>query len=105
MRRILLALISLFLILLGLYALPRPETVLRPQSQGPTVGEWVQTSASDFREGESLGTEITEVDGGEIRLASGERQGSFISMVKETPFPFNALARQVSAISSFPIHR
>jgi len=91
MRRILLALVSLFLILLGLYALPRPETVLRPQSQGPTAGEWVQTWASDFREGESLGTEITEVDGGEIRLASGERQGSFISMVQETPFPFNAI--------------
>lgn len=91
MRRILLALVSLFLILLGLYALPRPEVVLRPQSQGPTVGEWVQSSASDFREGESLGTEITEVDGGEIRLASGERQGVFISMVKETPFPFNAI--------------
>ncbi len=91
MRRILLALISLFLILLGLYALPRPEAVLRPQSQGPPVGEWVQTSASDFREGEGLGTEITEVDGGEVRLASGERQGSFISVVKETPFPFNAI--------------
>ncbi len=91
MRRVLLALISLFLILLGLYALPRPEVVLRPQSQGPTVGEWVQTSASDFREGESLGAEITEVDGGEVRLASGERQGSFISVVKETPSPFNAI--------------
>lgn len=91
MRRILLALISLFLILLGLYALPRPETVLSPQSQGPVVGEWVQSSASDFREGERLGTEITEVDGGEVRLASGGRQGSFISMVKEVPFPFNAL--------------
>ncbi|MFQ5885849.1 MAG: N-acetylmuramoyl-L-alanine amidase, partial [Anaerolineae bacterium] len=91
MRRILIALICLFLILLGLYALPRPETVLRSLSQGPTVGEWVQSSATDFREGESLGTEITEVDGGEVRLASGERQGSFTSMVKETPFPFNAL--------------
>ena len=91
MRRILLALISLFLVLLGLYALPRPETVLSPQSQRPMVGEWVQSSASDFREGERLGTEISEVDGGEVRLASGERQGSFISMVKEVPFPFNAL--------------
>jgi len=91
MRRILLALISLFLILLGLYALPRPERVLRPQSQRPTIGEWVQTAASDFREGESLGTEITEVDGGEVCLASGERQGGFISMVKETPFLFNAI--------------
>ncbi|MFQ6000910.1 MAG: N-acetylmuramoyl-L-alanine amidase, partial [Anaerolineae bacterium] len=91
MRRILLALVSLFLILLGLYALPRSETALRPQSQGPIVGEWVQTSVSDFREGESIGAEISEVDGGEVRLASGERQGSFISVVKEMPFPFNAL--------------
>ncbi len=101
MRRVLLALVSLFLILLGLYALPHPEAVLRPQSQGPTVGEWGQTSASDFREGEGQGTEITEVDGGEVRLASGEGQGSFISMVKETPFPFNAIgSRWVSHLPS-----
>ena len=91
MRRILLVLISLLLILLGLYALLSPEEVLRRQSQGPTLGEWVQTSSSDFGEGESLGTEITEVDGGEVRLASGEHQGAFISTVKETPFPFNAI--------------
>lgn len=91
MRRILLALVSLFLILLGLYAFSRPETALRPQSQEPTVGRWVQGSTSDFQEGERQGTEITEVDGGEVRLTSGERQGSFVSTVKETPFPFNAI--------------
>lgn len=91
MRRILLALVSLFLILLGLYALPHPETALRPQSQEPTIGEWVQTSKSDFLGGENLGTEITEVDGGGVHLTSGEGQGSFTSVVKETPFSFNAI--------------
>jgi hypothetical protein len=51
------------------------------------VGEWVQTTAEDFAEGFFLGTAAVETGGGEIRLAAGQRQGTFTSPQSAASFP------------------
>jgi len=71
--------------------------VLTTQEVTTHGGNWVQTTAADFRAGASQGIQVTREGDGELCLTAGETTGVFTSTVGLAAFPFNAVGAHWSA--------
>jgi len=93
------ALLVFFLFLGLIAALPgtRPQGA-RGQATEILSQDWTQTTAADFETGEMAGLAITNLAGGELRLAPGATTGVYTSAVIAPSFPFNAIAPHWQAV-------
>ncbi len=62
------------------------------QASGVRSHDWTHTRAADWMAGEVTGLVVTDLDGGELRLAPGATTGVYTSPVMAAAFPFNAVA-------------
>lgn len=61
------------------------------EAAGPVrLERWVETTVTDFGRGSLNGTAILAVGDGELRLAEGQKEGSYTSTEQEMPFPCQA---------------
>ena len=98
MRRTLTALVLFSATLFILQSLPYRETTVVRQTtvRSGTVEEWVQTTISDFEQGELDCVTLTSVDDGEVTLAEVQEghyctRGTLVSGVHETSVLFNVV--------------
>ena len=98
MRRTLIALVLFSAALFILQSLPGKETVVvrRTSMQGATAEEWLQTTLSDFEQGQLDCVALGSMDDGEVTLAEVEEghycnRGTFVSGVHETSVLFNVV--------------
>lgn len=72
-----------------------------------SIEQWLQTTAADFSPGTFEGTIVTTSGDGEVRLAEGRRQGTYLSAVHEMSFPCRALGllyrAQVTATAALAV--
>ena len=86
-----------FLSLIALLPGTLPQ-VTNVQAAAVRSHDWTQTTAADFGTGEATGVIVTDLAGGELRLAPGVTSGVYTSTVVVAAFPFNAVAPHWRAV-------
>ncbi len=80
-------------ILLALYLALTSALGNRAGAAGPVrLERWVETTVADFGRGSLGGTVALAIGDGELRLAEGQKQGTYTSAEQEMPFPCQAVA-------------
>lgn len=93
MRYLLVSLALVFFALMAVATFPGAEEIVRPQSRGPIVGEWIQESAADFQSGSAEGVAIASQ--GSLALLGS--QGEYLSSIRDFGASFNAVGARWSA--------
>lgn len=79
-------------ILLALCLVLIPDPGNLAEAAGPVrLERWVETTVADFGRGNLDGTTVLAVGDGELRLAEGQKQGTYTSAEQEMPFPCQAV--------------